>query len=355
VSLGEEFGYPAGSDVQGKMIGLLRTLGADYVLDTNFGADLTIMEEAEEFVKRFNMHDHLPQFTSCCPAWVKYVETYHHELLPNLSTAKSPIGMQGATVKTYFANKMGIDPRKIVHVALTPCTAKKMEVRRAGLGSAGEMLGIKGMRDTDYVITTRELAIWAKERNIDFDSVQDSTFDKYMGQSSGAGYIFANSGGVMEAALRAAYQLITHKRPPEKLYDLTEVRGYDSVKAASLIIQGTTINVAVIYGTANAEKFLKNMNKGGVEYHFIEVMTCPGGCIGGGGQPISENPDEVRKARQAAVYKYDELSELKTSRDNPEIKDVYSGFFDKPGSTTAQKLLHTTYCKRKVNLKTTPQ
>ena len=209
-----------GSFVQGKMIALLRKLGFDYVLDTNFAADMTIVEEASELVERITKNNKpLPQFTSCCPAWVKYAETFHQEILDHISTSKSPIGMQGPTIKTYFAKKMGIDPSKIVNVALTPCTAKKFEIKREEMNASGRYYGIENMRDMDYVITTREVAIWAKEKGIDFNSLEDSNFDKLMGEASGAGVIFANTGGVMEAALRTAYKYITKEDPPKDFYD----------------------------------------------------------------------------------------------------------------------------------------
>ena len=285
-ALGEEFGMPKGAFVQGKMVALLRALGADYVLDTSFSADLTIMEEASELLQRITTGDKpLPQFTSCCPAWVKFAETYYPELLPNISSAKSPIGMQGPTIKTYFAKKMGIDPEKIVNVALTPCAAKKFEIRRSEMNAAGKKLGIPTMRDMDQVITTRELALWAKEEGIDFASLPDSDYDRLMGEGSGAGVIFGNTGGVMEAALRTAYTFITGQQPPADLLDLQPVRGYDGIREASLDIQGTTVNVAVVYGTANVRKMIERVKSGEKQYHFIEVMTCPGGCIGGGGQP----------------------------------------------------------------------
>lgn len=259
VSLGEEFGMADGSFVEGKMVALLRRLGADYVLDTNFAADLTIVEEASELVERLQHPDAskpLPQFTSCCPAWVKFAEIYYPELLPHISSAKSPIGMQGPTIKTYFAKKMGIDPRSIVNVAVTPCTAKKFEIRREEMKAAGRYLGIDGMRDMDYVITTRELAEWAREENIDFRSLSDSSYDPLMSQASGAGVIFGNTGGVMEAALRTAYTYLTNEPAPEKLYDLKPVRGMEGFREASLNIGGKDINVAVIYGTANVRKSL---------------------------------------------------------------------------------------------------
>ena len=295
-ALGEEFGLPKGAFVQGKMVALLRALGADYVLDTNFSADLTIMEEASEPLQRITTGDKpLPQFTSCCPTWVKFAETYYPELMPNISSAKSPIGMQGPTIKTYFAKKMGIAPEKIVNVALTPCAAKKFEIRRSEMNAAGKKLGIPTMRDMDQVITTRELALWAKEDGIDFASLPDSDYDRLMGEGSGAGVIFGNTGGAMEAALRTAYAFITGQQPPADLLDLQPVRGYDGIREASLDIQGTTVNVAVVYGTANARKMIERVRSGEKQYHFIEVMTCPGGYIGGGGQPrdILADADET--------------------------------------------------------------
>lgn len=349
VALGEEFGMEPGSLVQGRMVALLRALGADYVLDTNFAADLTIMEEASELVERITTGNKpLPQFTSCCPAWVKFAETYYPEMLPHISSAKSPIGMQGPTVKTYFAKKMGIDPTQIVNVALTPCTAKKFEIRRDEMCDAGKHLGISGMRDMDHVITTRELALWAKEENIDFDTLEDSGYDKLMGEASGAGVIFGNTGGVMEAAVRTAYHLITGEQPPENLYRLESVRGYDGIREASLEIGGTIVNLAVVHGTANARKMIERVKRSDKQYHFIEVMTCPGGCIGGGGQPKSfaADPDEIRKARISSLYSRDEAMTLRLSHENPEILALYREFYDKPLSPLAEEMLHTGYISR---------
>ena len=354
VALGEEFGMPKGSFVQGKMVALLRALGVDYVLDTNFGADLTIVEEASELVERITKKTKpLPQFTSCCPAWVKFAETYYPEMIPNISSAKSPIGMQGPTIKTYFAKKMGIDPERIVNVALTPCTAKKFEIRREEMNAAGKKLGKPEMRDMDQVITTRELAIWAKESGIDLNSLQDSEYDSLMGQASGAGVIFGNTGGVMEAALRTAYFYITGKQPEGKLLDLQPVRGYDGLREASLEINGMTVNVAVVYGTANARKMIELVKKGEKDYHFIEVMTCPGGCIGGGGQPkdFAVDANESRKARIESLYKRDASLVLRLSHENPEIKQLYQDFYGKPLSELAEKMLHTIYTDRSNDLK----
>ncbi|MCI2047261.1 MAG: [FeFe] hydrogenase, group A [Faecalibacterium sp.] len=352
-ALGEAFGLPAGTFVQGKMVALLRALGADYVLDTNFAADLTIVEEASELIERITKGTKpLPQFTSCCPAWVKFAETYYPELLPNLSSAKSPIGMQGPTIKTYFAKKMGLDPEKIVNVALTPCTAKKFEIRRAEMNAAGKALGKPEMRDMDAVITTRELALWAKEAGIDFASLPDSEYDSLLGQASGAGVIFGNTGGVMEAALRTAYAFLTGKPAPQQLYTLTTVRGYEGIREASLDIAGTTVNVAVVHGTANARKMIERVKEGKKQYHFIEVMTCPGGCIGGGGQPRNPeaDPDTTRKARIASLYARDAALTVRTSHENPEIQQVYAEFYGKPLSETAEKMLHTAYRDRSSDL-----
>ncbi|MGM9612882.1 MAG: [FeFe] hydrogenase, group A [Butyricicoccus sp.] len=353
-ALGEEFGMPKGEFVQGKMVALLRALGADYVLDTNFSADLTILEEASELIGRITTgHKPLPQFTSCCPAWVKFVETYYPELLPNISSAKSPIGMQGPTIKTYFAEKMGIDPEKIVNVALTPCAAKKFEIRRDEMNAAGRKLGIPAMRDMDQVITTRELALWAKEEGIDFAALPDSEYDRLMGEGSGAGVIFGNTGGVMEAALRTAYAYITGQQPPEMLLNLQPVRGYEGIREASLEINGLTVNVAVVYGTANARKLIERVKSGEKQYQFIEVMTCPGGCIGGGGQPrdILADAGETRKARINSLYQRDAEMQQRLSHENPEIQQLYREFYGEPLSELAEKMLHTTYLDRSSDLK----
>ena len=349
VALGEAFGMPKGSFVQGKMVALLRKLGVDYVLDTNFAADLTIVEEASELIQRITKKDKpLPQFTSCCPAWVKYAETYYPELLPNISSAKRPIGMQGPTIKTYFAQKMGIDPTKIVNVALTPCTAKKFEIRREEMNAAGRMLNIPDMRDMDHVITTRELAKWAKEESIDLNVLEDSAFDRLMGEASGAGVIFGNTGGVMEAALRTAYAFITGERPPQTLFELEPVRGYEGIREASLKIKDLTVNVAVVYGTANLSELIRRMRSSGKEYHFIEVMTCPGGCIGGGGQPkdITADSDQTRQARISSLYQRDAVMEKRLSHENAEILQLYKEFYGEPLSELAESMLHTVYTDR---------
>lgn len=342
VGLGEAFGLPAGSFVEGSMVAALRALGADYVLDTNFSADLTIMEEATELVSRIaGKEKPLPQFTSCCPAWVKFVETFYPSFIPNLSSAKSPIGMQGPTVKTYFAAKHGIDPKRIVNVAVTPCTAKKFEIRRPEL---------PGM---DCVITTRELAQWMREDGVDFASLNPSAYDSLMGPASGAGVIFGNTGGVMEAAVRTAYFLITGENPPADLVSLSAVRGMDGIREASLTIGEIPVRVAVVHGTENARQLLRRLEDGhSADYDFIEVMTCRGGCIGGGGQPKTTIPpsDDTLSSRIAALYTKDEASAVRFSHENPDILQVYKDYYGEPGSELAEEQLHTVYSSRGADL-----
>ena len=349
VSLGEAFGMQRGSFVEGKMIALLRKLGADYVLDTNFAADMTIVEEASELVERLTTHNKpLPQFTSCCPAWVKFAEIYYPELLPNISSAKSPIGMQGPTIKTYFAKKMGIDPKKIVNVALTPCTAKKFEIRRGEMNASARYLELPGLRDMDHVITTRELADWAKKADIDFSTLEDSKFDKLMGEASGAGVIFGNTGGVMEAAVRTAYEFVTHEPAPKELYTLEPVRGMQEIREAAVEIGTLHLQLAVIYGTSNVRRFLSMAKESGKHYDFIEVMTCPGGCIGGGGQPKADVEERrtMVDSRIESLYKRDAQMKLRKSHENPELKQLYEEFYRKPLSPIAEEMLHTSYTDR---------
>lgn len=353
VALGESFEMEPGSFVQDKMVALLRALGADYVLDTNFSADLTIMEEANELIRRIQSDNiPIPQLTSCCPAWVKFVETFYPEFKENLSTSKSPIGMQGPTIKTYFAKKQGIDPRRIVNVAVTPCTAKKFEIRREEMCDAGKELGIPGMRDMDYVITTRELAEWAKSRGIDFAGLKPERYDSLMGEASGAGVIFGNTGGVMEAAVRTAYAVLTGEPVPENLLKLEAVRGMEGIREASMTINGIKLDIAVVYGTANARILLDKIKAGEKFYQFIEVMTCPGGCIGGGGQPknILADGDEIRRKRISGLYRKDESMKLRLSHENPEITQVYDEFYETPGSGKAERMLHTAYIDRSGDL-----
>lgn len=347
VGLGDEFGYPEGTFLEGKMVALLKKLGVDYVLDTNFGADLTICEEATELINRIKGNGMpFPQFTSCCPAWVKFAEIYYPELLPHISTCKSPIGMQGPLVKTYFAEKMGIDPSRIVNVALTPCLAKKMEIRREEMNISARINDMPQMRDMDYVITTVELAKWAKEKGISLEELEEASFDKVMGEASGAGVIFGNTGGVMEAAVRTAYSYLTGEEPSELFFDLKPVRGMDGIREAEVDLGGIKAKVAVVFGLQNARNLIAKI-KAGAEYHFIEIMTCPGGCIGGGGQPkhLGEE-DAVRKARIQALYDRDKNMEHRTSHTNREILQLYQEYLTAPGSELAEELLHTMYYDR---------
>lgn len=346
ISLGEEFGLPDGSFVQGKMVALLKALGVDYVLDTNFSADMTILEEAAELVERVTLKNRpLPQFTSCCPAWVKFAETYYPELLPHISTAKSPIGMQGPTVKTYFAKKMGLDPRKIVNVALTPCTAKKFEIRREEMGEAGKYLDIPGLRDMDQVITTRELAAWARSAGLDMASMEEQPYDSLMGEASGAGVIFGNTGGVMEAALRTAYHQVTGHNAPADFYDLEPVRGLDGIREAQVRLGDLSLKVAVIYGTEHVRQFLEEKKEKLADYTFIEVMTCPGGCIGGGGQPkgTQQKGQDLLAKRIQGLYQRDAALANRNSHENQELLELYREFYGKPLSPLAEQILHTTY------------
>ena len=343
VALGEEFGLPFGSFVQGKMVALLKKLGFKYVLDTNFGADLTICEEASELIERVKTQKNLPQFTSCCPSWIKFAETFYPEILPNISTCRSPIGMQGPVIKTYFAKKMGIDPSKIINVALTPCVAKKMEIRRSEMNVSSKVNNVDNMRDMDYVITTTELSTWAKEQNIDINALEDAEFDKFMGEASGAGVIFGNSGGVMEAATRTAYSYLTNKSPADLVLNFESVRGLDGIKETSIEINGITLKLAVVYGLANARKIIEKV-KAGEKYDFIEIMTCPGGCIGGGGQPKHFDREvDAQKARIQSLYSRDKQLEVRASHENKEIIELYKNYLIKPHSKLAVELLHTTY------------
>lgn len=345
VSLGEGFKMEPGTYVEGKMVALLRKLGFDHVLNTNFAADLTIMEEANELIERIENNQVLPQFTSCCPAWVKYVETFEPKYIQNLSTAKSPIAMQGPTIKTYYAKKMGIDPKQIVNVALTPCTAKKFEIRRDELNSASKYLDILDLKDMDYVITTRELIKWAKEEGIDLALLDDEPYDQLMSEASGAGILFGNSGGVMEAALRTAYHILTNQDPQDLLLEFEPVRKFQDVKVGKIEVAGKEIKFAAISTTASASKFLRHLEETNETYHFIEVMTCPGGCIGGGGQPkeLLSTDSTIHQKRMKSLYQKDKEVSLKTSYQNPEIIQLYKEFYKKPLSNLAKTMLHTSY------------
>jgi len=340
-ALGEEFGLPMGTSVTGKMATALKRLGFDQVFDTDFGADLTIMEEANELVERIKTGGVLPMITSCSPGWIKYCETYHPDFLPNLSSCKSPHEMLGSMVKSYYAEKKGLDPKDIAVVSVMPCTAKKFEAARPELGH-------NGLADVDVVITTRELARMIKEANIEFNALPDGDFDSLMGESTGAAVIFGATGGVMEAALRTAYETITG----ETLKDVEfhQVRGIKGIKEAEIDIGGNKVLVAVASGTGNATKLLEMAKSGEKNYAFIEVMACPGGCVNGGGQPIvsaqTKMDVDVRVERAKALYGEDTAKTLRKSHENTEIKQIYDDFLTKPGSHLAHELLHTTYQKR---------
>lgn len=347
VALGEEFGMEPGSYVEGQMVAALRKLGGDFIFDTTFAADLTIMEEASELIERITTNKPLPQFTSCCPAWVRFVETYYPEILPNISSSKSPIAMFGPTIKTYFASKENINPKDIITVALTPCTAKKAEITREEMIDASLYYNQDMYPDVDYVITTNELGAWLKAENISLQDLQDEEYDSLMPRGSGAGIIFGNTGGVMEAALRTAYYMLTNKQAPKNLLSFEPIRGLEDVKSATITIDALTIKVAVIHGLASIRSFIakEDINS----YHFIEVMTCRGGCIGGGGQPkakLGVSDDEVRKQRIQGLYDKDNEISLRFSHDNPELQRLYQEFYTKPLSPLAEKLLHTTYHAR---------
>lgn len=351
VSLGEEFGMPYGSIVQGKMIAALRALGGKYIFDTNFGADLTIMEEASELLYRLkHKRELLPQFTSCCPSWVEFTEIFFPELIPHLSTAKSPISMLSPLIKTYFAEKMKLNPEDIVTVCVTPCTSKKAEIERPERNAAGVYWNKPEIRDTDYCITTRELANWIREENIDFDALEDGTYDSVFGESSGAGMIFGASGGVMEAALRTLIYLETGRVAEKGFLNFTPIRGLEGVKEAAITFDNEILHVAAISGLGNVRKFINRLkeNHSWKKYAFIEMMACPGGCIGGGGQPRTKLPQEVpaKRARIESVYELDKENIIHSSWQNQELQHVYAHFLGEPLSDVAEKLLHTQFVNK---------
>ncbi|MDR2732086.1 MAG: [FeFe] hydrogenase, group A [Fibromonadaceae bacterium] len=332
VALGEMYKLAPGTDVEGKIVASLKKLGVNYVLDTTFSADLTVMEEAAELLLRLENGDAekmLPMFTSCCPAWTRFVKLFYPSLLPNLSTAKSPMQMQGALTKTYFAQKNGIDPAKIVNVAIMPCTAKKAEMLQPGT------------RDVDFVLTTRELAYLLNDSKINFLQMQDAPYDSLMGTGSGSGMIFGNSGGVMEAALRTAYKLLNGKNPPDSFFNLSPVRGFESIRQASVDLGKRTLNVAVAHGTNKLGQFLESIKSGARKLDFVEVMACSGGCIGGGGQPVNKmDAKKLKLLRQQALYQRDASQAIRLSCDNPEIQTIYNEFLGKPLGKKAKELLH---------------
>ena len=337
VALGDEFGFAPGVPVTGKLVSALHMLGFDKVFDTNFSADLTIMEEGSELLDRIKHGGKLPMITSCSPGWVTYMEKHHPELCENLSTAKSPQGMFGAVLKTYYAQKMGWNPRDIVSVSVMPCTAKKYEASRPELGR-------DGYRDVDLVLTTRELAKLIRYEGLDLPALPERDFDSPLGTGSGAGAIFGTTGGVMEAALRTAYEVYTGKPLPRLEFEAVRA-GVNDLREAVIDLEGTPVKVAVANGLKNAEELIRRVESGEAEYMFIEIMACPGGCIGGGGQPIGTD-NAVRRARTKALYELDRSLPLRKSHDNPDIKTIYEEFLGAPLSERSHKLLHTHYHPR---------
>ena len=341
VALGEEFGLKIGTNVKGKMVTALRKLGFDKVFDTNTGADFTIMEEANEFVDRFTKNAGLPMMTSCCPAWVRFAEKNYPENLEHLSSCKSPHQMFGAILKSYYAKKNNIDPKNIKVVSVMPCVAKKYEKTR-------EEMENDELRDVDVVITTRELARMIKEKDIEFTKLEDTEFDSPMGEATGAAAIFGVTGGVMEAALRTAADIIEGKDLKNIEYE--EVRGKKGIKKASIKIAKKKVNIVVASGLKNARIIMEEIKSGKADYQFVEIMACPGGCIMGGGQPIKNSKTlsniDVHKLRANSIYSIDEKSTLRKSHQNPQVMQTYVEFLEKPGSSKAHKYLHTAYSKK---------
>ncbi|MBP2100064.1 NADH-dependent [FeFe] hydrogenase, group A6 [Enterococcus rivorum] len=341
VTLGEAFNLPIGTNVEGKMVASLRRLGFNQVFDTNVAVDFTIMEEANEFLERVKNDGPFPMFTSCSPGWVKYCEAYHPELIPNLSSCKSPQQMFGALAKTWYADKMKLDPKDIFVVGIMPCTAKKFEVTRDDEAAAG-------VSDVDVALTTRELARMIEKAGIRFTELADETFDDPLGAATGAGYIFGASGGVMEAALRTASEVLAGHETEAIEFD--EVRGMEGIKEASYEMSGVMIKVAVASGIANAKKLIEKIESGEEKYHFVEIMGCPGGCINGGGQPVQpasiRNFVDLKAKRAAALYKEDKGKGLRKSNNSPIVKTVYQEFLGQPGGEKAHQILHTSYHSR---------
>ena len=333
VALGEELGMEPGSVVTGKMVAALRNLGFDKIFDTNFSADLTIMEEGHEFLHRLTNGGVLPMITSCSPGWVNMIELKYPELLPHLSSAQSPPQMFGAIAKTYYAEKAGIDPSKIICVSVMPCTAKKAEAARPEMNASG-------YRDVDIVITTRELGRMIREAGLDFKHLPEDSYDSPLGAGTGAAVIFGTTGGVMEAALRTVADVLTGE--DLKAVDYNDVRGMEQTREAELTVAGNTVKISVVHTLASAKKMLDRVRAGEADYQFIEVMACPGGCIGGGGQPIPVNA-EIRKARRDGLFVCDSANELRKSHENPEIKELYNTWLGKPLGEKAHSLLHTHY------------
>ena len=345
IALGDEFGMPKGSIVTKKMVTALRMIGFDKVFDTNYGADLTITEEANELIERIKSGKKMPMATSCCPGWVNYMEKHYPDLLDHLSTTKSPMQIFSAITKTHYAKQENLDPKNIFTVAIMPCIAKKYEITRPEMAHDGRP-------DTDAVLTTRELIKLIKYIGIDFENLPESEFDNPMGTATGAAAIFGATGGVMEAAVRSAYTFVTKKTAPAALYDLKPVRGLEGIKEASVDIDGLKVKVAIVYGTANVRKLIEKIKSGEKSYHFVEVMTCPGGCIGGGGQPKDREykGDALRAKRIEGLYKRDDSMQLRLSHENPEIIKLYEEFYGEPLSELAEQMLHTVYFDRSADL-----
>jgi NADP-reducing hydrogenase subunit HndD len=344
VALGEAFGMEPGTIVTGKLVAALRALGFDYVFDTDFSADLTIMEEGTELLDRLTRHlngdktARLPILTSCCPGWVNFFEEYFPDLKDVPSTSKSPQQMFGAIAKTYFADKINVNRKDLVVVSIMPCLAKKYECQR-------EEFSVDGNRDVDFSISTRELAAFIKQANIDLNNLEDEDFDDPLGESTGAGVIFGATGGVIEAACRTAYEVYTGKKL-ERI-DFTELRGLEGVRSATIDFNGLPLNIGIAHGLGNARKLLDDVRSGKSLFHAIEVMACPGGCIGGGGQPLHLGNSEIIKARAAAIYREDSKKPLRKSHENPFIIKLYEEFLGKPNGEKAHHLLHTSYFDKK--------
>jgi len=337
VALGEEFGLPVGTRVTGKMVSALRRMGFDHVYDTNFAADLTIMEEATELLDRINNGGTLPMLTSCCPAWVKFIEHQFPMLLDIPSTCKSPHEMFGAIAKTYLAQKLGVDPAKMVVVSVMPCVAKKYEAAREELANGGNA-------NVDYVITTREMAGMIREACLDFNSLPDEDFDPIMGESTGAGVIFGRTGGVIEAAVRTAVYKLTGKNPEN--VEFNQLRGSDGLREATIKAGDVELKIGIAHGLGNARTLLENIRDGKSLYHAIEIMACPGGCVGGGGQPFYGNDRAVVEARANGLNGEDSDNPVRLSHENKEIQALYKEFLGEPGGHKAHELLHTSYTKR---------
>jgi len=339
-ALGEEFGLKPGTLVTGKMVSALKELGFDYVFDTDFSADLTIMEEGTELLQRLKAHlagdtgVRLPILTSCCPGWVNFFEHNFPDLLDVPSTAKSPQQMFGAIAKTYFADKIGVNRKDLIVVSIMPCIAKKYECQR-------DEFKVDGNQDVDYSISTRELAAFIKEANIDFLNLPDADFDDPLGESTGAGVIFGNTGGVIEAACRTAYELYTGKKLEKVVFD--NLRGKDGIRSAKVDFDGLELNIGIAHGLGNARKLLDEVRAGTSKYHAIEIMACPGGCIGGGGQPYHHGNSSILSKRAEAIYTEDERKTIRKSHENPSIIKLYNEFLGEPGSHKAHSLLHTEY------------